>query len=572
MNRLTLGMVPLLALLLLGSCSTEPTDDLRNGIDKLVAEPTNLSLAPGQTKTVEVGAVDAQGNQLDLAYDVTSVGAGLTVRRDSTFRPQFVNDTTLVVPPTAPRFRFVVTAAEGNSFQNTSFTVTSSGKELVIPVNIEPTTTIEATFSNATPALGEVVTLTMPPGLTLTPDATVSFADESLIPVIVARAPDGTSISFLVPPNRGGPLTINGVVSSVAPDVVFAPQTSTPLTTPVVDSIDAVFSTATPGIGQTVTLTLPAPIKFQDASTLTFGGQVATPEAVTVAPDSTSLTFEAPPNAVGAARVDSLVFPGDFVLSLPTRSGITVPTVGDCTPTGCTANVTFSDNAPDLGELVTATAPAGFRFAQDLVDPETEEVTPLTTLTFGTKIGAVQSIAADSTSLTFIALPGTVSNAVVTGLRPAVAPQFLVTLPTVDSITTNEISPLPNADDPQTAPALTVPAPGGTSTLFDAGPYNSAGDCCFGFPARLYKLVVTEAMTLTFTLDWYEGQDLGIYPTLDGIELLCPEDFSCLGDAGGEGSHPETTTVDFAPGTYFIAIPNFSDTNPNLFKLTIERP
>ncbi len=127
MHRLTLGMVPLLAILL-GSCNGDPTDPLRNGVDKLVAEPTLLSLAPGQSKTVEVGAVDGQGNQLSTAYEATEVGAGITVRRDSTFLPIFVDDTTLVVPPTGPRFRFVVTAAEGNSFQTTSFRVVGWGQ------------------------------------------------------------------------------------------------------------------------------------------------------------------------------------------------------------------------------------------------------------------------------------------------------------------------------------------------------------------------------------------------------------------------------------------------------------
>ncbi len=265
------------------------------------------------------------------------------------------------------------------------------------------------------------------------------------------------------------------------------------------------------------------------ATFLPFQGQVSTNDPVTISADSTTATFDAPPNAVGVARIDSLVFPGGYRLALPTRTVLTVPSVGD------TVDVTFSTSTPALGELVTATAPAGFRFSTDNI-----------ALAFGTRIGAVQSVSADSSSLEFIALPGTVSNAVVSGLRFTAAPQFLITLPNRDSIVIDEIFPLPNADAPETAPALAVPGPGGTTTLFDAGPYNGASDCCFGGPTRLYKLVVTEAMTLTFTLDWYEGQDLGIYPTLDGIELLCPDDFSCVADGA---SHPEVTPpIPFAPG------------------------
>ncbi len=92
MNRFRSGMVPLLALLALAGCSSEPTEDLRGDPSELVASPTQLFIELGETKSVEVGAVDAQGNSLDLAYEVTSAGAGITVRRDSSFLPIFIND------------------------------------------------------------------------------------------------------------------------------------------------------------------------------------------------------------------------------------------------------------------------------------------------------------------------------------------------------------------------------------------------------------------------------------------------------------------------------------------------
>ena len=76
-----------------------------------------------------------------------------------------------------------------------------------------------------------------------------------------------------------------------------------------------------------------------------------------VAADSSSLTFQAPPNAAGAAQVVSFVFPGGFSLAPPTRTGITAPNIGT------TVNATFSDNAPDALDPVTLTMPAGFKFA-----------------------------------------------------------------------------------------------------------------------------------------------------------------------------------------------------------------
>ncbi len=163
MNRFRSGMVPLFALLALVGCSSEPTGDLRGDVSEVVASPTQLFIELGETKSVEVGAVDAQGNPLDLAYEVTSAGTGIAVRRDSSFLPIFVNDSTLQAPATGPRFRFIV---EGTGYTATSFTVTAGGVNVVIPVQVVPQSGLAATFDNPTPALGDTVTLTAPAGIT----------------------------------------------------------------------------------------------------------------------------------------------------------------------------------------------------------------------------------------------------------------------------------------------------------------------------------------------------------------------------------------------------------------------
>src|SRR5688572_11042026 len=104
MNRFRSGLVPLFALFAVVGCSSEPTGDLRNGPSALVATPSQLFIEVGETKEVIVGAVDAQGNPLDFAYEVTETGSGITVRRDSSFLPIFVDDSTLQAPETGPRF------------------------------------------------------------------------------------------------------------------------------------------------------------------------------------------------------------------------------------------------------------------------------------------------------------------------------------------------------------------------------------------------------------------------------------------------------------------------------------
>jgi hypothetical protein len=558
-------MVASFAVLVVAGCSTDPTDDLRNGLDKLVASPGQVFLEPGRSTQVEVGAVDAQGNQLSFAYEITNVGPGITVRRDSTFLPVYLNDTLLAVPAEAPKFRFIVAAdAFSGTFPVTSFTVSAGGDSVVVPVQVAPIASYEATFSTLTPGLGDTITITAAPGTTFSDTSSLTFVGAPQQPVIVDRSPDGSSIRFLTPPNSGGPLRITAVQTPSAPGVLLAPTTTQSLTGFQIDSLDVTFTNAAPAIGEAVTITPFSPlIKFQldlDPVTLlpvftsgvTFPSQVAAPAEVTVAADSSTLTFDAPPSAAGPARIDSLVFPGGYTVSLPTRQTITVPAIGP------TVNVTFSDNAPDLGEVITATAPANFSFG------------PTTTLTFGTKIGAIQSIAPGGGSLTFLPLPGTTGTAIVSGLVYTPAPQFSVTLPTVQEVTTADIVPLPNADHPTTAPSITVPPPGGTTTLFDAGPYNGPGTCCFGGHERLYKVVLTDASTtLTGSVDWFEGQDLGLYwVAADGVTPI--GDFS--GDAGGAGAHPESETITLAAGTYFMAIANFGPGDPTLIKLTLTRP
>src|SRR5215216_1163746 len=156
MNRLTSGMVSLIALLVVAGCSSDPTEDLRGPAERIDASPTQLFLELGQTKTVDVSAVDAQGNQISSAYEVTAVGSGITVVRDSSYLPVYINDSTLAVPPEAPVFRFVVT---GTAYGATSFTVSADDREIVVPVQVTPITAMDATFSDRTPALGDTITI-----------------------------------------------------------------------------------------------------------------------------------------------------------------------------------------------------------------------------------------------------------------------------------------------------------------------------------------------------------------------------------------------------------------------------
>jgi hypothetical protein len=557
MNRFRSGLVPLFAVVALGSCSSEPTGDLRNGIDALVATPTQLFIELGRTKTVEVGAVDAQGNPLDFNYEVTATGAGITVRRDSSFLPIFVNDTTLQAPAVGPRFRFIV---EGTGYTATNFTVSAGGEEIRIPVQVVPQLGLAATFSNAAPVLGEAVTLTAPAGITFNPDATLAIGETAV--TIVSQ--DASSITFIPPPSVNSPVTVNGVVSASAPDVVFSPATDTPLVTPLIDTVDVVYSTTTPTLGQTVTMTVPEPLinlvidpLVDTLSDIVFPGQLPGrepgPQNIVVAPDSSSVNFDTPPNADGNATVVNFAFPGGYLIALPTRPTLTAPNVGIDIP------ATFSTQTPALLAPVTLTAPAGFAFAPDVA------------ITIGGQLAVIQSVAGDGSSATFIPIPGSAGVASVDGVIPTGAPATTrVTMNTVETVTVPGITPLEGTETPETAPALTVPTAGNSTVLNDAGSFDGEPtDCCFGFHPRIYELVIAAPTTLSFNLDWFQGQDLGAYITTDDLVTVVG-----AADAAGEGptGHPESTTIAFAPGTYYVNIVNFSAAPPSFFQLTISNP
>lgn len=583
MNRLTSGLAALSSLLLVAGCNGDATDSLRGPITDVVASPSQVFIELGATKKVDVSAVDAQGNQLTEAFEVTSVGSGITVTRDSSFRGEFINDSLFAVPATDLQFRFTVV---GTAYGPTSFTVSAGGVDKVIPVQVAPQNQIGTTFSTLTPALGDTVTVTAPAGTAFTQTAKLQVSPgsaDSLNPRIVERDPSGSFIRFVPPPNFNGPIIITEVTSTAAPSLVFSPATSELLTTPVIDSVDVTFSTATPTIGQTVTATIQNPlIKFRPelASTpgqvrfgITFPGQLPGPllgpdslhlrsgagaQAIVVAPDSNSLTFQAPPNAAGPATIISFVFPGGFSLALPTRTGITAPNIGTV------LNATVAPATPGTLQPVTITAPAGFVFAPLAND----------TVTIGGQIAVNQS-GGSGNSLTVIPIPGTAGAATISGVSPSAATQFVTTLNTVQTTTAPALVPLEGTGDITTAPELTVPGPGSGITVNDAGAFDGDGtDCCFGGAVRFYKLTIAAPTTLTFTLDWFEGQDMGVYITeADGTTTIDS------GDSGGFGAtgHPETVTVPFTPGTYFVAAVNFgtaasATATPHFFSLTVHNP
>jgi hypothetical protein len=556
MNRFRSGTVPLFALLALVGCSSEPTNSLREGPTELVATPTHLFIELGGVKNVEVGSVDAQGNPIDLNYEVTATGPGITVRRDSSFLPIFVNDSTLQAPAVGPSFRFIV---EGTAYAASSFTVSAGGLELVVPVQVVPQTGFAGTFDKPVAALGETITLTAAPGTAFTdtaelrilgvPDtllvdtvSTVPLVVDTIPvhPVIVARGENGSSLSFIAPPNVNGPLIVTSVTSVSAPGLVFSPATDATLQTPLIDTVDVTFSAVTPAINQTVTMTVPEPLINLVVDSIVFPGQIpgreGDPQNIVVAADSSSLTFVTPPNIAGSGTVVNFAFPGGFRLALPTRPPVTAPNIGT------TFDATFSNQTPAVLEAVTLTAPAGFTFDDT------------TNITIGGNLAITQSVALDGSSVTFLPIPGSAGVASVDGVVPTAAPLNIVTMLTVQTITVPALTPLEGTDDPATAPL--IPTPGQT---IDAGGFHAtACGGLSGFPCQVYRISFPVATTMTFSVEGASPADLGLY-FLNAADF---SDASQFCDALGRASPPESCSLSFAAGDYILMVVSFGPAYP----------
>jgi len=566
MNRFRSGLVPLFAVLAAVGCSSEPTGDLRDTPPELQASPSQLFLEVGETKEVIVGAVDGQGNPLEFNYQVTEAGTGISVRRDSSFLPIFVDDSTLQAPETAARFKFLVT---GSAYTSTSFKVTAGGDAISVPVQVVPQGGFAGTFDKPTPALGDTITLTAAPGTAFADTAQLRLPGVPdtipLHPVIVARGEGGTSLSFIAPPNVNGPLVITAVTSASAPGLVFSPSTDQILQTPLIDTVDVNYSTASAPLGTAVTVTIPEPLirvppgiisidtsldvdgnEVIDTTVLQlqFDGEIPGPAGgaanETAFPDSSGFTFEAPANVVGSGTVLSFVFPGGFVIALPTRPGFTSTTTFETVQA-----FGISNPAPIAFESITITATPGFFFA------------PTVGVNIGGNAALVQSVAGDGSSVTILPFPGSAGSPEVVGVSPTGFPQFQYTMNSSSSVTVG--AALLGTESPETAPVLATP-----STTTDGGGF--AGDF-LGFPTRWYRIDVAAPTTLTFNLDWPSTEDLGAYVVTDPLDAAT---IVGVADAGGEGANSETSgPVDLAPGTYFIGILNFSATNPPFFTLGI---
>jgi len=233
------GLLLLLAIAGVAACGGDPTSSLRQGNERIVATPTSLFLQQGASVFVIAELQDEQGNQLVEDLQTEDVGSQITVERDTAFL-ETTNGTKLKT-----RERFIVTGvAPGSAF----FTLKNGTDTLAVPVRVVPTA-LAVTFSNAAPAVNEVVTITAPAGFKFGAGAAVETELGSGF--VESFSADSTAIGVLIPPGSTGPVTLSGLTASFLPGL--------PLSLPSVDPVTA-GTTQIAGTGSTATApTIPVP-------------------------------------------------------------------------------------------------------------------------------------------------------------------------------------------------------------------------------------------------------------------------------------------------------------------------
>lgn len=211
MTRMIRGSVLLAACAVLWSCASDPTADEAGKPYAIVASPAVMFVTQGQSELVEFTLVDQLNSEVPSSWSIGAPPAQFTVALDSSYRPVYNPDGSLVLPSEQTEVRATITGVTaGQGVVN----VSAGGITLPVSVSVVPAN-VPATFNTTTPNIGQGLVLTMPAGILLLDDATFSTAGAEP-PLAISRAPDGSSVTLLVAPGTNGPITIAGVTTTFA--------------------------------------------------------------------------------------------------------------------------------------------------------------------------------------------------------------------------------------------------------------------------------------------------------------------------------------------------------------------
>lgn len=308
-------------------------------------------------------------------------------------------------------------------------------------------------------------------------------------------------------------------------------------------NLGAAVGSATPALGEPVTINAPANLSFTDGSTVTFtpGGA-----AVIVEQTAKAITILPRPGSEGAATVTNVVM--DYAPTVSPRTLVSTNTIS--VPAVTSAPVSFS--ATTALTPVTMTVP-GFVLGSNV------------SVSVGGMLARVVSVAADGSSAQVILPAGQSGAPVVSNLTLSFLPSVnLTNLPAVASITT-ATTPWNGSAPDGNAPVINAAAPGTAVVLYDTWINTTNGDEGYwGGPSKWYKLVLPSGGSRTYTVQWNSGADLD-FMVADG---------PTVGDeVNGRytGSNPEVLTLDLPAGTYWISLGSWNNLGqPGVVSITVQ--
>jgi hypothetical protein len=207
MKRSLSGLLPLAMILALGSCTGDPTGDIRN-LARIDATPTAMIINVGSAETVDLQIIDQQGNPRagNLSFSIANP-AVVSVEVDTTYRPGLGSE--------ALTRRYVITALQADT---TSVIFSSGGLNRRIGILANPLN-FPGVFVGSPGNINDLVTVTAA-GFKFPPGTRVQFGgNEQLVTAIAA---DSNSVTFRAGNLGGGPVTVIGLT--------LASVTSTALT------------------------------------------------------------------------------------------------------------------------------------------------------------------------------------------------------------------------------------------------------------------------------------------------------------------------------------------------------
>jgi hypothetical protein len=490
----------------------------------------------GDTKPVVASLQDDQGNQIASDFTISAVSSGLTVVQDTAFQ----HTTAGIHIPNQVRFQVTGTAVGDGTF-----TLTASGKSTVVAVRVVPAT-LPIIISNLTPAWGDTITLTAPAGVLFNPTSAVTFASGPPGDIVSLSA-DRTQLVVVPGPNVAGPVTISHTTVSYNEALDFTITSTESVTTPALTAVAGVFSTQTPALGQTVTLTLPAGIKVIPSEVLAPGGfaleGAVTPRNVTVAADSGSISFIPAPNSDSVLTIHGVipnVLP-QFPQILQTTGKVTTPVVQSFA-----GSVTSATPAGGAQVTLTMTSP-GFTFD------------PAAVVTIGGVAAFTSGVTA--TTISFIPVPGPAGQLAVDGVIVAGFP-LLLPANGVTMTVGSSVAALPGSNATTTGPIINAPAAvGGSTLLYDRGTFNGN---IFGTPAdQAYRLVVSVAGSYRVTTGWNNPADVD-------VAKCAATNCSDAVFFAATSANPESGTLTLTPGTYYLVLNLFAGSVPGWVSIQVD--